>query len=176
MMMWTLSIRIYNRQTTIKYGVPVYTNATLWICVIVHVHPIQTFTNLSRIFLVWVESAAAADTMHIYSLPLPPASLHTWALCLIIIHLCALYVQLISTFCSTRGLPLSLPRGRSVISHLKFGTTYSSILGFAVPYQPSNVISKHIYLWSPYVIGQTIIFSSCFFFLLLSSFFLFFLA
>jgi len=47
-----------------------------------------------------------------------------------------------ATFCSTRGFPLSLPRGRSVISHLKCGTTCPSILGFALPYQPSNVISK----------------------------------
>ena len=66
---------------------------------------------------------------HKYS---PPASLHTWALCLITIHLCALYVQLISTFCITHGFLLSLPRGRSVISQLKFGTTYPSILGFAL--------------------------------------------
>jgi len=65
---------------------------------------------------------------------------------LIIIHIRALYVQPISTFCSTRGFLLSLPRGRSVISHLKFGTTYPSILGFAIPYQPSNVISKRTYL------------------------------
>ena len=39
-------------------------------------------------------------------------------------------------------------------------------------------LGKHLgelsLLWSPYVVGQTIIFSSCFFFLLLSSFFLFF--
>jgi len=54
------------------------------------------------------------------------------------------------TFCSTRGFPLSLPTGRSVISHLKFGTTYPSISGFALPYQPSNVISKRTYLNSIY--------------------------
>jgi len=60
--------------------------------------------------------------------------------------LCVLYVQLISTFCSTRGFLLSLPRGRLVTSHLKFGTTYPSISSFALPYQPSNVISKRTYL------------------------------
>jgi len=45
------------------------------------------------------------------------------------------------------------------------------------PGRESGVPAKH-YLWSPYVIGQTIIFSSCFFFLLLlsSSSFFFFLA
>ena len=62
----------------------------------------------------------------------------------------ALYVQLISTFSSTRGFSLSVPRGRSVISHLKSGTTYPSILGFALPYQPSNIISKRNYLNSIY--------------------------
>jgi len=67
-----------------------------------------------------------------------------------IIHLCALYVQLISTFCSTRRFPLRSPRGHSVISHLKFGTTYPSILGFAQSYQPSNVISKRTYSNSIY--------------------------
>ena len=36
--------------------------------------------------------------------------------------------------------------GRLVTSHLKFGTTYPSISGFALPYQPSNVISKRTYL------------------------------
>jgi len=65
---------------------------------------------------------------------------------LITIHLCVLYVQLISTFCSTHRFPLSLPRGHSVTSHLKFGTTYTSISGFALPYQPSYVISKRTYL------------------------------
>ena len=48
-------------------------------------------------------------------------------------HLCVLYVQLISTFCSTRGFQLSLPRGRLVTSLLKFGTTYPSISGLALP-------------------------------------------
>ena len=37
---------------------------------------------------------------------------------------------------------------RLVTSHLKFGTTYPSISGFALPYQPSNVISKRTYLSS----------------------------
>jgi len=37
-------------------------------------------------------------------------------------------------------------------------------------------VSVVCWLWSPYVIGQTIIFSCCFFFLLLSSFFFFSLA
>jgi len=78
-----------------------------------------------------------------------PVSLQlTWALCLITTHLCVLYVQLISTFCSTRGFLLSLPRGRLVTSLLKCGTTYPSISGFALPYQPSNVISKRTYLSS----------------------------
>jgi len=43
---------------------------------------------------------------------------------------------------------LSLPRGRLVTSLLKFGTTYPSISGFALPYQPSNVTSKCTYLSS----------------------------
>ena len=90
----------------------------------------------------------------------PPASLHTWALCLIKF---ALYVQLLSTFCSIRVFPLSLPRGRSVISHLKFGTTYPSILGFALPYRPSNVISKRTYLWPLCVADADIIFLSRFY-------------
>jgi len=36
---------------------------------------------------------------------------------------------------------------------------------------PISAIADHL-LWSPYVIGQTIIFSCCFFFFLLSSFFI----
>jgi len=49
-------------------------------------------------------------------------------------------LQLISTFCSTRGFPLSLPRRRSVTSHLKFGTIYAypSTSGFALVY-PTNL-------------------------------------
>jgi len=58
--------------------------------------------------------------------------------------------QAYCTFCSTRGFLLSLPRGRLVTSHLKFGTTYPSISGFALPYQPSNVTSKRTYLNSIY--------------------------
>jgi len=44
--------------------------------------------------------------------------------------------------CNDKGLP----RGRLVTSHLKFGTKYPSISGFALPYQLSNVISKRTYL------------------------------
>jgi len=77
---------------------------------------------------------------------LPPATQPTWALCLITIHLYVLYVQLISTSCSTHGFLLSLPRCSLVTSHLNFGTKYPSISGFALPYQPSNVISKRTYL------------------------------
>ena len=86
-----------------------------------------------------------AKTNNEYS---PPASQPTWALCLITIHLCVLYVQLISTVCSTRAFLLSLPRGRLVTSLLKFGSTYPSISGFPLPYQPSNVTSKRTYLSS----------------------------
>jgi len=50
------------------------------------------------------------------------------------------------TFYSTRGFLLSLSRGRLVTSHLKFGKTYPSMSGFALPYQPSNVISRRTYL------------------------------
>ena len=40
----------------------------------------------------------------------------------------------------TRAFLLSLPRGRLVTSLLKFGTTYPSISGFAVPYQVNSAL------------------------------------
>ena len=47
------------------------------------------------------------------------------------------------------------------------------IMFFPPEFSTYNVLNNEVYhlLWSPYVIGQAIIFSSCFFLLLLSFFF-----